>query len=183
MGFCTFNGLMVAAVDLLLGGSKKIGILDLDHHYGNGTDTIIEWLGLGQDKIRHYTFGGDTDFNYVDGVWGGRTAYSWIGPEVSGKWLDKLPEIVAQFSDCDIVLYQAGADPHVEDPCHQMLGVKGALTNEQLRERDRIVFSILKSLGVPVAWNLAGGYQTPLSKVLAIHTATLEECLKVYGSD
>jgi hypothetical protein len=32
---------------------------------------------------------------------------------------------------------------------------------------------------IPVAWNLAGGYQVPLQKVLDIHTITLTECLKV----
>src|SRR5574342_957518 len=37
-GFCTFNGLMVAALALREEGVKRIGILDLDMHYGNGTD-------------------------------------------------------------------------------------------------------------------------------------------------
>jgi hypothetical protein len=35
-------------------------------------------------------------------------------------------------ADCDVLLYQAGADPHINDP----LG--GWLTTAQLRERDRI---------------------------------------------
>jgi hypothetical protein len=35
----------------------------------------------------------------------------------------------------DIILYQAGADTHVDDP----LG--GLLTSDQMRERDRIMFS------------------------------------------
>jgi hypothetical protein len=36
--------------------------------------------------------------------------------------------------------------------------------------------------GVPVAWNLAGGYQTPLRKVLDVHDATMRACLEVYGA-
>jgi len=55
------------------------------------------------------------------------------------------------------------------------------LTNEELAERDRIVFDTLGSLGVPVAWNFAGGYQRELDgsipKVIEIHTATLRAAL------
>ncbi len=77
-------------------------------------------------------------------------------------------------ADCAVLLYQAGADPHVDDP----LG--GWLTTEQLRERDRRVFEAARGAGVPVAWNLAGGYQTPLRNVLDIHDHTLIECAEVY---
>ena len=69
--------------------------------------------------------------------------------------------------DCDVILYQAGADPHVNDP----LG--GWLTTQQLHERDRLVFEAAAELGIPAAWNLAGGYQTPLNKVLTIHDNTM----------
>jgi hypothetical protein len=31
-----------------------------------------------------------------------------------------------------------------------------------------------------VAWNLAGGYQSPLSKVIAIHDHTMLECLAAF---
>ena len=55
----------------------------------------------------------------------------------------------------------------------------GALTNEQFVIRDRMVFEGLRKLNIPIAWNLAGGYQTPIQKVLDIHTGTLLECLRV----
>jgi acetoin utilization deacetylase AcuC-like enzyme len=82
--------------------------------------------------------------------------------------------ILERFADCDLLLYQAGADPHVDDP----LG--GWLTTAQLRERDRRVFSGCRAAGLPVAWNLAGGYQSPLSKVIAIHDHTMLECLAAF---
>jgi hypothetical protein len=42
----------------------------------------------------------------------------------------------------------------------------------------------MPEIKVPVAWNLAGGYQTPLSKVLSIHENTMKECASVYiGAD
>ena len=56
-------------------------------------------------------------------------------------------------SGCDLILYQAGADPHIDDP----LG--GWLTTKQLQQRDKRVFSASAEWKIPVAWNLAGGYQ------------------------
>lgn len=154
-GYCTFNGLVIAA-QLLKNDhkAKRIGILDCDKHYGDGTDDIIERLKL--KFIYHWTFG---------------KHYGSSGE--SKAFLAELPSVVATFSDCDVVIYQAGADPHINDP----LG--GILTSEQMRQRDRIVFEELKTLGVPVAWNLAGGYQTPIERVLELHTATIEEGLEL----
>ena len=71
-------------------------------------------------------------------------------------------------------MYQAGADPHVNDP----LG--GDLTTEQMLERDRIVFKFAKNNNIPIVWNLAGGYQKDFSKVLEIHENTLKACIEVY---
>lgn len=159
-GFCTFNGLILAAMKLRESSpAGRIGILDIDMHYGNGTDALIKRLQL--DYIRHYTFGGAE-----------RDAEFWRGGPQADMWLSRLPNLVSAFEDCAIVLYQAGADPHMNDP-HG-----GALSDAQLRERDRIVFSVLRRLGIPCVWNLAGGYQDPIQLVLNIHNATMEECLR-----
>ena len=157
-GFCTFNGLMVAAVKLHEAGYKRIGILDLDAHYGNGTDNIIEKLGI--DYIEHYTFGSHH-----------------ITPKNSDEWVESLEKILCNFAECDVILFQAGADPHINDP----LG--GSLTSGQMRSRDSIVFNTFKKMNIPVAWNLAGGYQEPLRKVLDIHDATAQECIKTFAKN
>lgn len=161
-GFCTFNGLMVTACALRQEGlAARVGILDCDMHYGNGTDAIIRHLGA-ERWVRHFTAGADHH-----------------APSQAAPFLAKLAAIVSEFRDCDVVLYQAGADPHVDDP----LG--GWLTTEQLRRRDAIVFETLAGLGVPVAWNLAGGYQKArdgsIPKVLEIHDNTAIECLRMLG--
>ena len=149
-GFCTFNGLIVTAQFLQKNYKSKVAILDLDQHYGNGTVDIINKLNL-DHYINHYTFGGEK-----------------ITTKNSEEWLEELDEIVRELiKDVDIVLYQAGADPHINDP----LG--GVLTTNQMRRRDDIVFNAARSLGKPVAWVLAGGYQTPLSKVIDLHINTL----------
>ncbi len=160
-GFCTFNGLMVTAMTLL--DEKlinRIGILDLDQHWGDGTQDIINHLGV-KEKIRHYHPTMDFRRNYD-----------------AARFLKSLPTIVAGFADCDLVLYQAGADPHIADP----LG--GWLTTEELRTRDRLVFEGLARLGIPVAWNLAGGYQRDkqgsIRPVIEIHENTMRECVRVF---
>src|SRR5439155_11295705 len=43
-GFCTFNGLALAARELLSAGARRVLILDLDAHCGGGTYSIVrEW--------------------------------------------------------------------------------------------------------------------------------------------
>ncbi len=83
-------------------------------------------------------------------------------------------ELEEKFSECDLLFYQAGADPHEAD----YLG--GYLSSEQLRARDEAVFAYARRSGKPIAWNLAGGYQSPLREVIELHLATLGECLKVF---
>ena len=91
-------------------------------------------------------------------------------PSQAGAYLQRLRETVADFHAYDLVLYQAGADVHVDDP----LG--SVLTTEQITERDRIVFAAARTQATPIAWNLAGGYQEPLSRVVDLHSNTLRAC-------
>lgn len=160
-GFCTFNGLMVTALALKEEGIKRVGILDLDMHYGNGTDSIIRRLNE-HNFIRHFT-GGEKFFDKSQVT----------------DFFRILPEILEWMSDCDVVLYQAGADPHINDP------YGGWLTTDELRHRDEVVFDMLHAMSIPIAWNLAGGYQTEpdgsIPKVLEIHDNTMRECVRVYG--
>jgi acetoin utilization deacetylase AcuC-like enzyme len=158
--FCTFNGLMVTAVKLLR--AKRVArvlILDLDQHYGNGTHQIKRTLRLGKEIV-----------NATFGRW-------YDNRSQASQYMMRLRVVVKLFSRFDLVLYQAGADLHVDDP----LG--GVLDTEQMRERDAIVFEAARRSGVPLAWNLAGGYQEPISNVVRIHTATMEECVRAYVSN
>lgn len=155
-GYCTFNGLIVAARAVQQEGlAKKVGILDFDMHYGNGTDDILRRQQ--RNDIVHYTAGRTCMFE-----------------DQAAEFIAGIRARVECFSGCDVLLYQAGADPHIDDP----LG--GWLTNAQLAERDRRVFRTCADIGLPLAWNLAGGYQTPLRKVLDIHDSTMRECAAVF---
>lgn len=161
--FCTFNGLMVTAVALRATGlATRVGILDCDMHYGDGTDDIISTLGAG-DWVNHWTAG----------------RLFWARAHAP-HFFRALTDALESMRGCDVVLYQAGADPHVDDP----LG--GMLTTEELAERDQRVFETLAALKVPIVWNLAGGYQRDerggISGVLEIHDNTMRACARTYGS-
>lgn len=172
-GFCTFNGLIVAAQVLRLAGFKSIGILDLDMHYGDGTDNIIKKLDL--NYIQHYTFGQHhirPDNDRISRIYDHDEPVSSISSSTSAsQWLKELPNIIDSFSSCDVLLCQLGADPYINDP----LG--GILTMDQMRQRDEIVFQISNANELPVAWNLAGGYTRNFQEVLDIHTQSARACL------
>ena len=161
-GFCTLNGLMVTAAALLeTGKSERVAILDCDAHYGNGTDDILRHRADLAPSIIHRTMGGS------------RTR----GP----AYLRKLREFLAEIErfEPSSILYQAGADPHEDDP----LG--GYISTEEMQERDRMVFEFARDGGLPLAWNLAGGYQrggaTGIDPVLALHLNTFREACTAYG--
>lgn len=150
-GFCTFNGLIVTAMALKRDiPDIQVGILDLDMHYGDGTDELIKRHGL--RWIDHFTAG---------------KAYR--RPSQVAGFLQRLRRRLNDMVKCDVILYQAGADPHIDDP----LG--GFMTTEQMRERDQTVFAMLR--GRPVAWNLAGGYQA-MNVLLQLHSNTAREAIK-----
>ena len=154
--FCTFNGLIVAAFEARKNrggqfGAKRVGILDLDMHYGNGTHQIITKLGL--DWIEHYTAG-----------------KHYTKPSQRAAFFEELPEIMKRFIGCDVLLVQLGADPYIHDP----LG--GWLTMPELRLRDRRVFQYAYVMNIPLCFNLAGGYARDenggIGPVLDIHRAS-----------
>jgi acetoin utilization deacetylase AcuC-like enzyme len=155
-GFCTFNGLMVAAITAHeLGLADRILIVDLDAHWGDGTFDIIRKLGVG----------------YIDQI----SASQCRNPAQVLRRADLGANRAFREGRYDLVLYQAGADLHVDDP----LG--GMLTTDQMRERDDLVFAGARRHGVPIVWNLAGGYQRDdqggIAPVLALHRATMQACL------
>lgn len=158
-GYCTFNGLVVTALALKKEGLvDRVAILDLDMHWGDGTADIIEQLQL--NWVIHHTQGARFRTRKDAGEHG--RAYQ-----------DWLFDALAECRRADLVLVQAGADPHIDDP----LG--GLLRTEEMRIRDLMVFNAC--IDKPLVWNLAGGYQRDakggIAPVLALHRQTLDAAL------
>ena len=153
-GFCTFSGLTIAGLYLNRNfGVKKIGIIDFDSHAGDGTEDTITKTGT-RDIFTHYSLG----FNKVN-------------HNNNDQWLEELPEMIkSNFSDCEIIFYQAGMDCHEDDP----LVTSGFFNNDQIYKRDYLVFDTCRQMGIPLITNLAGGYQQPFEKVIELHVLTAQ---------
>lgn len=163
--FCTFNGLMIAAMKLVeADGLERVSIVDCDMHWGNGTDDILKHIPNNQQhKYTNISFGKyfgnyDTAENYL-------------------LYFASVRQQLQAFKP-DLIIYQSGADVHVDDP------FGGILTEEQMYERDIRMFTIAKELNIPITWTLAGGYQKDkdggCSYVLKLHMNTFDACRKVY---
>ncbi|AFM03268.1 deacetylase, histone deacetylase/acetoin utilization protein [Bernardetia litoralis DSM 6794] len=151
-GFCTFCGLTIAAIILKKQyKAQHIGILDLDSHAGDGTMNTIHKTNS-EDFITQYSLG---DYD--------------IKKHNNTEWLENLSNLIRQnFTNCDILFYQAGVDCHEDDP----EVYSGHFTTEQIYLRDKIVYSTCNELKIPVVTNLAGGYQKPLQKIIDLHSLT-----------
>jgi len=184
-GFCTFNGLVVAAEVLRAKGRiRTAAVLDLDLHYGNGTASLVvsrPWMRAlsiyGNDYADNQAFRDVSVMRHSDG-WNHRSAALPAGSgrsELLSTLQAQLPWLVADGIP-DLLLYQAGADPYREDPYSPL-----SLEIEDLRERDRWVFRFAWEHRIPIAWVLAGGYTRDLSKVVQIHVNTFKAAKEIYG--
>ena len=153
--YCTFNFLMIAAIKAHKLGAKKISIIDVDAHFGDGTVDIMNERKVGY--IKHYSYGSDRlKRQTVD-------------------WLKKWPDVLHVHKDADLIIYNAGVDPHIDDP----LG--GLMTTEELKARDDIFAGFVKKNKIPTAISLAGGYNAKntdsMSRILDLHVDMLRSFL------
>ena len=183
-GFCTFNGLVVAAEAIRAKGRvAKVAVLDLDLHYGNGTASLCAarpWLFncsiYGNDYWKNTPYRDVETVRHTDGP----NHASFALPNGSGRdtlmaALEQGTKAILAWGRPDLVLYQAGADPYREDPYSPL-----ELDHDDLRERDRSVFAWAKHEGLPLAWVLAGGYTHDIGKVVEVHLGTFDAAQAVY---
>jgi acetoin utilization deacetylase AcuC-like enzyme len=164
-GFCYVNDIAYALAKLKSKGEiGRAVVIDCDLHQGNGTARIFH------DDSSVYTFSIHQEYNYPmpkarsdwdiglpDGT-GDEVYLSLLRPAVHRILDEKRP---------DLVIYQAGADPFVED----ILGGL-ALTQKGLSDRDRIVLGAASERRIPVAVTLGGGYARNLEDLVDIHVET-----------
>ena len=164
-GFCLLNDLAVAARVLQREGRvKKVAIIDLDVHQGNGTARIF----AGDPSV--YTFSMHQENNYPPkerSTWDLGLDDGCGDEEFLGYLRRALPKILDEFKP-DLVIYQAGADPFREDK----LGGLG-LTIDGLAERDRVVASECRTRKIPIVGTLGGGYARREEDVVTIHSNTI----------
>ena len=165
-GYCIFNDSVVAARAALAAGlARRILVLDLDVHQGNGTaalcagDTSITTLSV--HAARNYPAikpRSDFDVALDDGT--GDAAY-----------LQALTEVLPRAFDAarpDAVIYLAGADPFEQDRLGYL-----KLSKAGLLARDQSVLRACLARGVPLCISMAGGYAPNIDDIVDIHHATV----------
>ena len=172
-GFCLLNDVAIAVRALRHEGAvRRVAILDLDVHQGNGTAAILggedESFVASLHQEANYPFPkprGHLDVGLADRL--GDAGY--LGA------LDEPLRLTLAFRP-DLLFYLAGADPFE----HDRLGGL-ALTLEGLVERDRRVIEGARDAGVPVAVTLAGGYAEDPADTVRIHVNTVRAAAGIFA--
>jgi acetoin utilization deacetylase AcuC-like enzyme len=172
-GFCIFNDLAVAAKRLTTDGTvERVLIVDLDVHQGDGTARALaddrSVFTFSMHSGKNFPFRkqhSDLDVELDDG----------LGDEEYLRVLaDTLPGLLEEARP-DLVLYDAGVDPHREDRLGRL-----ELTDEGLARRDRFVLEQCLARGVPVAGVIGGGYSSDHRHLARRHTIIHREAHRAY---
>jgi len=172
-GFCLLNDMAVAANYLLHRNLvKKILIIDLDVHQGNGTaklmENVREVFTFSVHGKNNYPFRkeiSDLDIGLEDGA---------LGVEYLLMLESVLPELVDKFQP-DFVFYLAGVDVLATDK----LG-KFKLTIAECKQRDKFVLDLLHKNKIPVSISLGGGYSPDIKDIVEAHCNTFRLALDLF---
>lgn len=167
-GYCTFNGLALVASEY---PDKKIFVLDLDEHYGDGTSMFTEKLS----NLWNFSICG-TEMGGIKS----EKALSILDIDMSKdfrryeKYLNIAFRKILEVKP-DLVIYQAGMDQAMNDPLGEM-----QLTAKQLYRRDKLVFEFLKKNNIPCLFVMAGGYQA-FENLIPLHVNTFKSAYEVWN--
>ena len=165
-GFCLLNDQAAAAAWLLahVPAVRKVLIVDLDVHQGNGTAAIF------QAEPRVFTFSMHGARNYP-----ARKEVSDLDlplPEgtADAEYLKLLAETLPRLLDevqPDFVFYLAGVDVLASDKLGHL-----ALTREGCRRRDELVLGLCHRNNLPVVVCMGGGYSERIIDIVEAHANT-----------
>ncbi len=166
-GFCTFNGLALAAKAALAAGAESALILDLDAHCGGGThslirgDARIRQIDVSVNLFDHYLPAGSSTLDMVVSA-----------AEYLGTIERRLSDLGNSGWKPGICLYNSGMDPHEHCGIGGLRGIDAAI----LREREELVFGWFTSRQIPIAFAIAGGYVGGAMKqndLIALHRVSI----------
>ncbi|EJK64344.1 hypothetical protein THAOC_14934 [Thalassiosira oceanica] len=185
-GFCIFSDIAVAANVLLdkFPSIKRILIIDLDVHQGNGNAVLFQ----GDDRVQTFSMHcagnffskkekSDLDVELPIGC----DDSTYLG--TLSHWLRRIEE--HEFSNTspsqkkfDFIFFQSGVDILKED----RLG-KLEVTKEGVSTRNRMVFDFAQRLGCPLVICMGGGYpRDDWEPIIEAHTDVYWEAYKYLSS-
>ncbi len=172
-GFCLLNDVGVAANFFLERGEiKKILVIDLDVHQGNGTAQIF------QNDARVFTFSIHGAKNYPT-----RKEKSDLDIGLPDKTEDDaylkilkntLPTLIETVQP-DLAFYVSGVDVLESDKLGRL-----SMTLEGCKERDRTVLELCKKNEIPLAISMGGGYSERISTIIEAHANTFRLAQEIW---
>jgi acetoin utilization deacetylase AcuC-like enzyme len=172
-GFCLLNDFAVAANYLLHNHrTKKILIIDLDVHQGNGTAKIFE----GNDSVFTFSMHGKNNYPFIkeksdldvelpDGI--SDEAYL-------QKLTTVLPGLIEDVKP-DFAFYLSGVDVLETDKFGKL-----KVTMQGCGRRDETVFTLLKKAGIPCVVAMGGGYSPQVKTIVEAHCNTFRLAKEIF---
>ncbi len=172
-GFCLLNDFAVAANFLLHQQlAKKILIIDLDVHQGNGTakifdgvDAVFTFSMHGKNNYPFIKEKSDLDLELPDGIKDEAYLQTLTGT---------LPGLL-QKQKPDFAFYLSGVDILETDKFGKL-----KVSMQGCQQRDRIVFSLLKSVEIPCVVAMGGGYSPQVKTIVEAHCNTFRLAKEIY---
>ena len=173
-GFCVFNDVAVATRVLRAEGAvRRVLILDLDVHQGDGTADILandpDVVTASLHCRTNYPARkrqGTLDLMLDPGT--GDDAYLALVDRLTAQLLDRHAP--------DLVFYNAGVDPHRDDRLGRL-----ALSDEGLLARERLVIGHCRKRRIPLAAVMGGGYDDDVDRLVARHALLHEAARELVG--
>ena len=165
-GFCTFNDVAVAIRRLQRDGRvRRVAIIDLDVHQGNGTHGCF----AGDPQVYTFSMHGAKNFPFhkVPGTLDVELDDGTDDAAYLARLESHLPTVLRDARP-DLVVYLAGADPHEGDRLGRL-----RLTFEGLHRRDAVVLQLCREIGVPVCATMSGGYGRDVRDTVQVHLNTV----------
>ena len=171
--FCMLNDQAIAANYLINEGlSKRILIIDLDVHQGNGTASLFRSnnnvFTLSFHGKKNYPFRkekSDLDIEFDDNT----------NDEKYLKILkETIPKIMDEFNP-DFIFYLSGVDVLENDKLGRL-----SLTINGCKERDRFILELCKKNSIPVQVSMGGGYSVVLKNIIEAHSNTFRLAQEIF---
>lgn len=172
-GFCMLNDQAIAANYLLNNGlAKRILIIDLDVHQGNGTAEIF----LNEPRVFTFSMHGAQNFPF-------RKEKSDLDIPLANatrdeEFLSKLQEVLPQIiknHQPDFVFFLAGVDVLETDTLGKL-----SLSKNACKKRDQIVFETCLKHHLPVQVSMGGGYSADIKVIVDAHCNTFRVATNLY---
>lgn len=165
-GFCVFNDAAVAARLMQAERrARRVAVVDLDVHQGNGTAAILSR----DDSVFTLSIHGEKNFPFLKE----KSDLDIALPDGTEDeaYLQALRAALAEMFRRfmpDLIIYLAGADPHEGDRLGRL-----KLTLDGLAQRDAIVLAAAGDRRIPVAIAMAGGYGRDIGNTVEAHLQTI----------